>query len=111
MTAEQTISGYLIEVSMDSSAWSDLESDTQSTTTTYSHTGLTAGSTRHYRVSAINSSRRRAGVESSPTPLQTRPRPNRLAQVRALRTERCPTPPTTRAWSPTATPCWRPGTP
>ena len=49
------ISGYLIEVSMDSSAWSDLESDTQSTTTTYSHTGLTAGSTRHYRVSAVNS--------------------------------------------------------
>ena len=49
------ISGYLIEVSMDSSAWSDLESDTQSTTTNYSHTGLTAGSTRHYRVSAINS--------------------------------------------------------
>ena len=49
------ISGYLIEVSMDSSAWSDLESDTQSTTTTYSHIGLTAGSTRHYRVSAINS--------------------------------------------------------
>ena len=50
-----TISGYLIEVSTDSSTWSDLESDTQSTTTTYSHTGLTAGSTRHYRVSAINS--------------------------------------------------------
>ena len=49
------ISGYLIEVSMDSSTWSDLESDTQSTTTTYSHSGLTSGSTRHYRVSAINS--------------------------------------------------------
>ena len=50
-----TISGYLIEVSTDSSTWSDLDSDTRSTTTTYSHTGLTAGSTRHYRVSAINS--------------------------------------------------------
>ena len=49
------ITGYKIEVSTDGSSWSDLESDTQSTTTTYSHSGLTAGSTRHYRVSAINS--------------------------------------------------------
>ena len=29
--------------------------DTDSTSTSYSHTGLSAGSTRHYRVSAINS--------------------------------------------------------
>ena len=29
--------------------------DTNSTTISYSHTGLTAGSTRHYRVFAINS--------------------------------------------------------
>ena len=49
------ISGYRVEVSADNSSWSDLSADTGSTTTSYSHTGLTAGSTRHYRVSAINS--------------------------------------------------------
>ena len=50
-----TISGYRIEVSEDNSNWSDLVANTGSTATSYSHTGLTAGSTRHYRVSAINS--------------------------------------------------------
>ncbi len=50
-----TITGYRIEVSTDGSDWSDLEDDTDSTGTSYSHTGLSAGSTRHYRVSAINS--------------------------------------------------------
>ncbi|MCY4398542.1 MAG: fibronectin type III domain-containing protein [Gemmatimonadetes bacterium] len=50
------ISGYLIEVSTNrGSAWSDLEVNTRSTSTTYSHTGLTGGTTRHYRVSAISS--------------------------------------------------------
>ena len=49
------ITGYKIEVSTDGSSWSDLEANTRSTSTTYSHTGLTAGSTRYYRVSAINS--------------------------------------------------------
>ena len=49
------ITGYRIEVSGDGTAWSDLEADTGSTSTSYSHTGLTAGSARHYRVSAINS--------------------------------------------------------
>ena len=52
-----SISGYKIEVSPNgsSSSWSDLVANTNSTTTTYSHTGLSAGTTRHYRVSAINS--------------------------------------------------------
>ena len=36
-------------------AWSDLVANTISTGTTYSHTGLTLGDTRHYRVSGINS--------------------------------------------------------
>ena len=49
------ITGYRIEVSTDRSNWSDLVADTDSTGTGYSHTGLSAGSTRHYRVSAINS--------------------------------------------------------
>ena len=48
------ITGYRIEVSSDGSSWSDLEADSNSAGTSYSHTGLTAGSTRHYRVSAIN---------------------------------------------------------
>ena len=49
------ITGYKIEVSTDGSSWSNLVADTGSTSTSYSHTGLAAGSTRHYRVSAINS--------------------------------------------------------
>ena len=49
------ITGYRIEVSPNgTSSWSDLVADTDETTTTYSHTGLDAGTTRHYRVSAIN---------------------------------------------------------
>ena len=49
------ITGYKIEVSTNGSNWADLVGDTDSTSTSYSHTGLTAGTTRHYRVSAINS--------------------------------------------------------
>ena len=49
------ITGYRIEVSTNGSTWSDLVVNTRSTATRYSHTGLAAGSTRHYRVSAINS--------------------------------------------------------
>ena len=49
------ITGYKIEVSTNGTSWTDLVDDTNSTTTSYGHTGLTAGSTRHYRVSAINS--------------------------------------------------------
>ena len=49
------ITGYKIEVSTNGSAWSNLVSNTNSTGTSYAHTGLNASSTRHYRVSAINS--------------------------------------------------------
>ena len=49
------ITGYKIEVSTNGSSWNDLVADTGSASTSYSHTGLTAGTTRHYRVSAINS--------------------------------------------------------
>ena len=51
------ITGYRIEVSPDGTdeSWSELEDDTESTSASYSHSGLTAGTTRHYRVYAINS--------------------------------------------------------
>ena len=49
------VTGYRIEVSEDGSGWSVLEADTGSSRTSYTHQGLTGGSTRHYRVSAINS--------------------------------------------------------
>ena len=50
------ITGYLIEVSADAgSSWSNHVDDTGSTDTTYQHTGLSPGTTRDYRVSAINS--------------------------------------------------------
>ena len=50
------ITGYRIEVSPDGSSgsWSDLVADTGSAATSYTHTGLSPGDTRHYRVSAIN---------------------------------------------------------
>ena len=49
------ITGYRIEVSWDAGMiWTDLESDTGTTDTTYSHTGLEPATTGHYRVSAIN---------------------------------------------------------
>ena len=57
------ITGYRIEVSTNGSSWSDLVANTGSATTTYSHTGLTAGSTRHYRVSAISSAGTGRGVQ------------------------------------------------
>ena len=54
-TGGADISGYRIEVSSDGgSSFTNLVADTGSTATTYAHTGLPAGTTRHYRVSAIN---------------------------------------------------------
>ena len=49
------IIGYKIEVSPDGNAnWTELVANTGNTTT-YAHIGLAVGTTRHYRVSAINS--------------------------------------------------------
>ena len=55
-TGGSDIIGYLIEVSSDGGTnYTDLQLNTNSTDVKYSHsTGLTAGTTRHYRVSAIN---------------------------------------------------------
>ena len=51
-----SITGYKIEVSPDGNAnWTGLVANTGNTTTTYAHIGLAVGTTRHYRVSAINS--------------------------------------------------------
>ena len=53
--AGTAITGYKIEVSPNgSSSWSDLVANTGNTATTYTHMGLNAATTRHYRVSAIN---------------------------------------------------------
>ena len=50
------ITGYKIEVSSNGgTSWIDHVVNTNSTSTTYDHTGLAPGTTRHYRVSAINS--------------------------------------------------------
>ena len=54
-TGGSAITGYKIEVSPNgTSGWTDQVANTNSTATTYAHTGLSAGDTRHYRVSAIN---------------------------------------------------------
>ena len=48
------VTSYRIEVSEDGGTWADLVSSTGTSVTAYSHTGLQPGSTRYYRVSAIN---------------------------------------------------------
>ena len=55
ITGGSAITGYNIEVSPNgTSGWTDQVANTNSTATTYAHTGLAASTTRHYRVSAIN---------------------------------------------------------
>ena len=51
-----TITGYKIEVSTNGNSWTTRVANTGSSSRTYSHTGLSAADTRHYRVSAINAS-------------------------------------------------------
>ena len=48
------ISGYRIEVSETGATWTDLQPNTGSASPTFSHPGLLPGSTRFYRVSAVN---------------------------------------------------------
>ncbi len=54
-TGGAAITGYQIESSPTGDSWTNLVDNTGLTTTTYAHTGLSAGTTVHYRVSAINS--------------------------------------------------------
>ena len=54
-TGGSAITGYQIEISSDGfTNWTDRVANTNNATTTYDHTGLPAGITRYYRVSAIN---------------------------------------------------------
>ena len=53
-TGGSPITGYKIEFSPDGTNWTTLEANTNGPATTYAHTGLAAGTTRYYRVSAIN---------------------------------------------------------
>ena len=51
----RVITGYKIEISPNGTdTWTDRVATTGDANTTYAHTGLAAGTTRHYRVSAIN---------------------------------------------------------
>ena len=55
-TGGSSVTGYNIEFSYNGiSNWTRLVRNTNSSTSGYTHTGLSAGSTRFYRVSAINS--------------------------------------------------------
>ena len=70
------ITGYRIEVSSDGgTGWSDRVNNTGNGNTTYFHTGLAPGSTRHYRVSAINSAEagNASNVASATTDAQVTP--------------------------------------
>ena len=50
----EDITGYKIETSTDGTAFTNLVDNTNNTSSTYSHTGLVAGTTRYYKVSATN---------------------------------------------------------
>ena len=70
------VTGYRIEVSTDGGrTWSELMADTESADTGYSHKGLTAGTTRHYRVLAINAvgTGSASGVASATTVAESSP--------------------------------------
>ena len=53
-TGGRALDKYSIDVSADGGTTWGPQADVGGTITTYSHTGLTAGTTRHYRVAAVN---------------------------------------------------------
>ncbi|MEM3065674.1 MAG: fibronectin type III domain-containing protein [Candidatus Nitrosotenuis sp.] len=65
------ITGYKIEVKKGAGSYETLVSNTQSTATSFSHTGLTTGTTYYYRLYAINSAGTGQASESSATPKET----------------------------------------
>ena len=97
-TGGSAITGYKIESSPNGTAnWSDLVANTSSSTTTYAHTGLAAGTTRHYRVSAINT--------NGPAPPRASPTPPRARRARRRRSRSGP--PCTRPWRAARRRRWR----
>ena len=78
------ITGYRIEVSSTgNSRWTALEADTDSRATDYTHTGLNPGTTRYYRVAAINTAGRgaRSSVASATTDVTAPGAPSGLRAV------------------------------
>ncbi|MEM3006881.1 MAG: fibronectin type III domain-containing protein [Candidatus Nitrosotenuis sp.] len=70
-TGGAAITGYKIEVKKGAGSYETLISNTQSTSTSFSHTGLTTGTTYYYRVYAINSVGIGPASDSSATPKET----------------------------------------
>jgi titin len=70
-TGGAAISGYKIEARKGTGSYETLISNTQSTTTSFSHTGLTTGTTYYYRVYAINSAGTGPSSEASAIPKET----------------------------------------
>lgn len=70
-TGGAAITGYKIEVKKGSGSYETLVANTQSTSTSFSHTGLTTGTTYYYKVSAINSAGAGSASDASAIPKET----------------------------------------